>query len=363
MEKIYIYVLPLKNMARENFDSIFLKRIFIAIIVFSFAVLSFLLIRPVAMSIVLGLLLAFIFSPVYSFINKRIKSKNISAGILCVILIFLIIIPIWFFTPIVLRHSINVYLDVQNTDFVTPLKKIFPSFFASEEFSSEIVSVINSFIMRTARSLIETLSGLVLNFLNVFLQMLVVFFTFFFVLRDKEKIVPFLKSISPFSKEVEKKLFEYSIGITSSILYGQVIIGLTQGIIMGIGFFIFKVPNALILTIVSIFAGVLPIVGPTIIWIPTAFYLLIAGNTFSSIGIVLFGLLSSSSDNLLRPLIVSRRTSVPSPIILIGMIGGLLYFGVLGILLGPLILSYLLVGIEIYRKKEISKEGLITCSN
>jgi predicted PurR-regulated permease PerM len=350
-------------MDSEKFDSLYLKRIFMAMIVFSFVILSFFLLKPVALSIIFGFLLAFIFSPVYNFVLKKTKSKNLSASLLCIFLVLLILLPIWFFTPIFLKQSLQLYVDAQHVDFATPLKSIFPSFFASQEFSSEIGSIMNSFVTKTARSLVETLSGIILNFVTILLQMLVVFFTFFFALRDKDKIVPFLRSVSPFSSEVEDKLFEYSRGITSSLLYGQIIIGVIQGIIIGIGFFIFKAPNALFLTILSVFAGILPIVGPTLIWIPTSIYLLIAGNAFPALGIVFFGVFSSTIDNFLRPLIVSQRTNVPSPVILVGMIGGFLYFGALGILLGPLILSYLLVGIELYRKKGKSKKGNLFCSD
>jgi predicted PurR-regulated permease PerM len=345
-------------MPNENLESTYLRRIFIAIIIFSFVVLSFLLIHPVALSIISGVLLAFIFNPVYEYLYKKTKSKNFSASILCVILLILFVLPIWFFTPIILRQSLNLYIDAKNMDFVTPLKSIFPSFFASEQFSSEVGSIINSFVVRTAKSLVDSMSNLILNFLTIMLQVVVVFFTFFFVLRDKDKLIPFLKSISPFSKEVEDKLFEYSKGITYSVLYGQIIVGLIQGAIMGVGLFIFRVPNALFLTILSLLAGVFPIIGPTVIWIPTAIYLVFAGSVFPAFGVIVFGIFASIVDNLLRPLIISRRTNVPSPVILIGMIGGLFYFGILGILIGPLILSYLLVGIEIYRKRKKSDKDI-----
>ena len=189
------------------------------------------------------------------------------------------------------------------------------------------------------------------------MQSFVVFFTLYFALRDQEEFIDYIKSLLPFSKEVEKKLFDYSKGITSSVLYGQVIVGIVQGIIMGIGFFIFKVPNSMFLTFLTAFAGILPIIGPAIVWAPVVVYLLVAGNTFAAIGITVFGLISSTSENFLHPWIVSKRICINSSIILIGMVGGIFLFGLLGIILGPLILSYLLIVLEIYRNKKIS--GLI----
>ena len=110
-------------------------------------------------------------------------------------------------------------------------------------------------------------------------------------------------------------------------------------------------PNALILTLLACLAGVFPIIGVAIIWVPVAIYLLIAGNTLPTLGVIIFGLISSSIDNFIRPIIVSKRTHMPSSLILIGMIGGIFLFGILGLILGPLILAYLLVILEIYRNK------------
>jgi predicted PurR-regulated permease PerM len=161
-----------------------------------------------------------------------------------------------------------------------------------------------------------------------------------------------LQSLLPFPKEIEKKLFDSSKDITYSVLYGHFIIGIIQGLIVGIGFFIFGVPNALVITLLTIFAAILPMVGAALIWIPVVLYLIIAGNTFPAIGVFVFGCLSSVIENLLRPFFVSKRTNLNSSLILIGMIGGVLSIGVLGLIIGPLVIAYLLILLELYRSKK-----------
>jgi predicted PurR-regulated permease PerM len=260
-------------------------------------------------------------------------------------------LPFWFFTPILINQSFKIYFAAKQTDFVTPLKTIFPSLFASDEFSAEIGSVIYSFVTDTANSFVNIFSQLILNFPTLFLQVLVTFFTLFFVLRDKEKIIDYVKSVMPFSKEVEKKLFESSKGITISVLYGQVLIGLIQGLIVGVGFLIFGVPNALLLTLLACLAGIFPIIGTTIVWLPTAIYLFVGGNIWPALGITIFGFISTTIDNIIRPAFVSKRTNMHPLLILIGMIGGLFFFGILGFILGPLIIAYILIIIDIYRRK------------
>jgi len=332
-------------------EEVYLRKIMTSIILVALAVLSFFLVKPILLPIIFGILLAFIFLPVYNWFHKITKSKNISAFLICFLLILLIVLPLWFLTPIIIDQSIKIYITSQQMDFVKPLKSIFPAIFSSEEFSTEIGSIIHSFVTKTTNKLMNSLSTLILNFPTIFLQLIVVFFTLFFALRDKEEMLSYIKSLLPFSKEVENKLFNLSKSLTSSVIYGQIVIGIIQGFLLGLGLFIFNVPNALILTLLACLAGVFPIIGVAIIWIPVAIYLLIAGNTFPALGVIIFGLISSSLDNFIRPIIVSKRTQMPSSLILIGMIGGLFLFGILGLILGPLILAYLLIILEIYRNK------------
>ena len=334
-----------------NVDENYFRKTVSAFILIALAVLSFFLLKPVLMAIIVALILAFIFSPIYDFLVKKTNSKNISVSLIMVFLLIIIILPIWFLTPILIDQSLKVFQATQQIDFVGPLQKIFPALFASDQFSNEIGLIISSFTTKMANLLVNLFAGIILNFPTIFLQLIVVFFSFYFVLRDKKEVMNYIRSISPFSKEVEKKLFESSKGITASVIYGQVIVGVVQGIIVGIGFLIFGVPNALFLALLATLAGIFPVIGTAIIWIPIVIYFMIAGNTFSALGIFVFGAISSTVDNFLRPMIVSKRTNLHPAIVIIGMIGGLFMFGILGVILGPLILSYLIILLEVYRKR------------
>jgi predicted PurR-regulated permease PerM len=329
----------------------YLKKILNILVLGVLLVLAFFLLKPLLLSIILGVILAFIFNPIYKLINKRLKSKNFSAIIICSSLIILILLPIWFFTPIIIDQSFKVYQASQKIDFGNHFNNFFPAIFSSENFSNEIGSTISSFVSGVANKLVNFLGELILNFATFFFKSIVVFFTFFFVLRDKNELILYLKSLSPFSKSMEKKFLESSKNITASVIYGQVIVGVIQGLITGLGFFIFGVPNALFLTLLATLAGIFPIIGTTIIWIPVAIYLISEGNTLATFGVIIFGVVSSSVDNFLRPMIVAKRTNLHVSVLFVGMIGGLFLFGVLGFILGPLILAYLLILLEIYRNK------------
>lgn len=334
-------------------EDTYVKKIATAVILLALLVLAFFLLKPILLSIILGVLLAFVFVPVYNKLYKVIKLKNVSAIIICVLLLGLIILPFYFLVPIFVEQSIKIYSAAQQIDFPTLIKNIFPSIISTDKFSEELGSMFYGFVTNIINSLISYLSQLILNFPSIMLQLVVVLFTFYFVLMDKDQFFKYLQSLAPFSKEMEKKIVNQTKLITISVVYGQVIIGLIQGAIAGLGFFIFRVPNALLLTVLMALAGIFPIIGTAIVWIPVTIFLLLDGNIFAAVGVTIFGLISSVADNFLRPIIVSRRSKIHPAILLIGMIGGLYMFGVLGFILGPLILAYLLILFEVYRDKKI----------
>lgn len=333
-------------------DDAYFKKVMTSALLLVLLVLAFLLVKPILMSIISGILLAFVFSPIYDWLYKKIKSRNLSASIISAVLVIIIIIPFWFFTPIILDQSFKIYQTVQTFDFVTPLKTIFPGLFASEGLSNEIGTTLHSFTNKIANYVVNAFGEIILNLPTLTLQFLVVAFTFFYVLRDKDELLIYIKSLLPFSKEIENKIFEYSKGITFSVIWGHVIIGLLQGIIVGIGFYLFNVPNALFLTLIAVILGILPIIGTTIVWLPVAIYTLISQGTLPGIGVAVFGLLSNFVEEFLRPIIIARKTQINSALILIGMIGGIFLFGILGVILGPLIVGYLLILLEVYRNKK-----------
>ncbi|HTZ41916.1 MAG TPA: AI-2E family transporter [Candidatus Omnitrophota bacterium] len=326
----------------------------------AFVVLCFLLLKPILMSIIFGFVLVFIFAPIYNLIHKKIKSKNLCAAIVTIILILVIVVLLILLVPIVLQESISIFTNAQNIDFVPGIENLLKSFSNAQAIAIQVDSVLHSFVTETSTSLLNSVTGFLKDFPIFLLQLTVVFFTFFFVIRDKEDFIEYIKSILPFSKEVQERLLKATGDVTASVIYGHTIIGILQGIVVGIGFFLFGVSNPLLFTILAIVAGILPILGVFIVWVPMAVYLLITGNTVAVIGVTIFGVAASTVDNFLRPVIIAKRLSMNSLLALLGTIGGILLFGALGIILGPLIIAYLLIFLEVYRNKKFT--GLLVKS-
>jgi predicted PurR-regulated permease PerM len=314
------------------------------------AVLVFILIKPILLSLIAGLLLAYVFMPVYNRLRRYVKEKNTAAAIVTVGVLAIIIIPLWFIVPLVAQQSFEVFKYFQTFDIKTTIGSFFPT--ASEQFLSQTTVALNSFVAKIASGAVNTLIAIFLELPTIILHTLLIFFVFFFGLRDKDKLKEFFSGLSPFSKLKERQLVRQFRDITDTIVYGQVVIGIVQGTLAGIGFLVFGVPNAFVLTGLALIFSIIPIIGPAIVWAPVAVYLFFTESTLLLILFIVYNvLIVSSSDNVLRLYMVSKKAQLSTVVVLVGMIAGLFIFGILGLILGPLILVYFIEFLKAYREK------------
>lgn len=337
---------------KDNF-----KNLITYVIIIGLFILAAFIVRPIISSIIYGILLGYIFYPFYNFTLKKLKNKNLSALLVCSLVLLIIVTVVILSLGALVRQLIDIYLSLQKMNIASIIQESFPNFFTAYELPSNIIGSLNSFISSFLAKYVVKFGDFILNIPLILIQLFVVVFIFFFSLRDGKEAVDYIKSLSPFKTEINEKFSKQFKDVTNSVLIGQVVVGVIQGIIAGIGYFIFGVPNALLLTIMTVIVGIIPIIGPWLVWIPADIYLFVSGRYIAGIGLLIYGLfLINWIDTLIRPLIVSRKTSINLGIILIGMMGGLFAFGILGLIIGPLVLAYILLILEIYRKNKVSED-------
>jgi len=329
------------------------KDAIVIILIVGLFILAAMVLKPVIFSITWGALLAYMFYPVYKWTLKRLKNESLSAFLICFLLLLIILIPIIFIINYLMDQAVNFYLALQTLDLAGVIKQAFSLDIFSSSILTTLTDSLNSLVPKILSYFITKFSNIVLNIPVILLKLFVVIFVFFFVLRDGEKAIGYVGSLFPFKREIGEKFIKQFKGVTNSVLLGQVLVGVIQGIIAGIGYFIFGVPYALLLTILTIFVSIIPFIGAWLGWVPAVIYLFSVGRTGAGLGLLIYGILIVSLiDNVLRTIIVAKRTKINSAIVIIGMIGGLFVFGVIGLILGPLILSYVILIVELYRLKK-----------
>ena len=173
-------------------------------------------------------------------------------------------------------------------------------------------------------------------------------FTFFFFIRDEESIIKYLLHLVPLSASQEEKIIAKIKAVAKSALLGTFVTAIAQGACGGFAFWISGLPG-LFWGMVMAFASLIPMVGTALVWVPAAFYLFVSGHLGLGIFMVIWCVVVVGAiDNLVRPLFMQGSADMSTLLIFFAILGGINYFGLLGILYGPLIFGLAMVLLYIY---------------
>jgi predicted PurR-regulated permease PerM len=169
----------------------------------------------------------------------------------------------------------------------------------------------------------------------------------FYLLKDGPKWKEAIVLLSPLTKENNEKIVGRLALAVSGVVKGSLLIAVAQGILLGLGLWIFGVPNAALWGVVAGVLSFIPTFGTALVSGPAIIFLFAIGNTTGAVGLLVWALV----DNLLGPLVVGRNMNIPSILIMFAVLGGIALVGPVGILVGPLTLSLLYSLILIYRNE------------
>ena len=187
------------------------------------------------------------------------------------------------------------------------------------------------------------------------LRFFVMLFILFFMLRDGRMWFARAVSLIPLEKQRRNRLLSRLGKVLRAVVYGCGLTALVQGVLVGIGFAVAGLPGYVVFGVVAAVCGLLPFGGAALVWAPGAMYLLATGEVGWAIFMCAWGGIVSTSDNFIRPLIISRYTPVPKLLVFLGVIGGVAAFGPLGFIIGPVIL---VLAVELFRFAEGSMARL-----
>jgi predicted PurR-regulated permease PerM len=140
--------------------------------------------------------------------------------------------------------------------------------------------------------------------------------------------------------------------ISKAILLGQILVSSLQGLMGGLGFFMFGLPNAVLWGIVMAVVSLVPVVGTSIIWLPAGIYLLAHKDYFNGVGLLLWGAIAVSHiDNFVRPRLGKKLGNINPIVMILGAFSGLEFFGIVGVVVGPLMLAFFLLMLQVYRQE------------
>jgi predicted PurR-regulated permease PerM len=311
------------------------------------------------LAIFLGALLAYVSHSTYRFLLKRLKNKTLTALLVCLFVFLIIIVPLAFFTKVLVQQSYVLYLIAKQKLAVglfqgcdNNLCQGLQEFLQNEALTSQI-----KFFIKTATDwIVKTGSSFLISLPNAVLNLFVIFFALFYFLKDGEKVVRSINSYLHIHHKNFSSLLLRLNEILKGVIYGYLFVGLIQGVLGAIGFFIVGIQSPLFWGLVMAFMSLIPLLGTGLIWAPASLLLILNGIFLGSTSLVIKGIglfvysavLVAGVDNFIRPKLISGKAKVHTAITMLGVFGGIMVFGALGVILGPVILALTVEMIRIY---------------
>lgn len=309
------------------------------------------IIREFLMPVFWALVFAVLLYPSFKYVHRYFRFRGgASAAALVTICITLVVVfaPLYGVGVLVAHEAVAMYerLNTNGAAFLDALQTIpyLPDLLSLINVSTEDLQGALISAGRSAASWIasEAFSIGVQTF-GTIVKFLLMIYLLFFLLRDGERLSAYITRRLPLGDEKEHALFARFTSTTRAMMKGTIIVSILQGMLGAILFSIVGIPNAILWGALMAFAALIPALGPGIVWIPAGIILFLSGDVWQAIvvfvgGATLVGLL----DNVLRPVLVGRDTEMPDALVLFAILGGLVSFGIAGIVIGPVAAALLL---------------------
>ena len=317
------------------------EKYFLIIVTLSLVSLSFFILKEILSILIYAALLSYLLNPLYKFFQTKIENKNLCSILTIVVSIIGFIIPSFFLGYFFLLEGIKTTLNYQKYLENPTLLEDTISIFLSNFFGTTIeIPSFQNFILQIFSYFINLFQNIMINLPKIFFLTFVVFFVVYYILLYKEKIKKFISETIPLSIKKQKEVKNRLTNDMKVLFRGYFLTSLVQTIVSVIGYLIFDVENILIVTILTFILSILPYIGPALVWILLSFYFILSSDYINGFGLALYGIfIISSVDNFLRPYLMSSKDFLSPPFVFIGIIGGILIFGVSGIIIGPLVFS------------------------
>ncbi|MBK5295269.1 MAG: AI-2E family transporter [Acidobacteriia bacterium] len=320
--------------------------------------LCWLLAKPFLAAITWALALAVVAHPLQSRLERRLR-PNLAALLAVLALVVLLLVPGAFFAQSLFEEASGGLERIGKNLNSTGLREAadrYP-FLAQAVHWLESRFDLNEELKRAAGTLAGRASSVVGGSIRFVTQMAIMLVTLFYFLRDRGRLLQLLGLLIPLSRSETDELFGRVSETISATLYGNLVVKLVQGILGGVMFWILGLPAPILCGIAMALLAIVPVVGASLIWGPAAIILLMQGSWVKAIVLTVWGgLVVSLMDNFLYPMLVAGELRFHTLGVLFSVFGGLIVFGLAGIVLGPVILVSTVALLEVWRLRAANEK-------
>ena len=340
-------------MSQEKFN-----KTFIVLLLLFITAVFLAMVWPFLMTILMAAIFSALTRPLYRALKRWFGGRGSWAAALTLFLVFFgILLPLVALLGAVTAEGIKVsqtvkpWIQKQLTEpaAFSDLLKTIPFYEDILPYKETIFLKAGEMVGRLSSYLINSLSSVTVMTAQFIFMLFIFFYTMFFFLVDGEHILGRILHFLPLKPEDEERMLDKFTSVTRATLKGIAVIGLVQGALVGAAFATVGFPSAIFWGTVAAVMSMVPGIGTAIVWLPGVIILSMGGSYGAAIGLLAFCILVVGGiDNFLRPRLVGKDTRMHELLILFGTLGGILMFGVAGIIIGPIVAALVVTVWEIY---------------
>lgn len=331
-------------------------------------------VQPFIMVLLFAAIIATVTFPIYAWLEKKMNGRKSLASVLtCLLVMFAIVIPILLFLAALVAQLIDLVKVVtsflSNVDFTSLMSWKHGNIFydLAGPYSSDISAFVSQNIdglktgltqlLQTVSTFAAKQSAQFLADVGVFIfNLFLMLFALYYFYKDGRYLLKKLMVLSPIPPKYEKRIFQKFDEISRATLFGTFLTSIAQGFVAWIGFVIAGIPNGFFwATAVTVFS-LIPAFGTSIVWLPMGIFLLVSGNWWGLFIIVWGAGLISTVDNLLRIVFIGSSAKLNPLLTFISVFGGIIAFGLIGVILGPMLLVLFMTLLDVY---EMEYDGVL----
>ena len=335
-------------MNRENMKNV--ENYFEAFLIITLIMMFLFLIKDFLVSILFASTLVFLTYNFYQKILAKTKSEDLSAFLVLFVVLLSIVLPLYVVTVELIDQT--TYLMSNQEAFLEKIDLDYCSLEVCSKIKENIDTMnfdSNTILLKLGNYFINSASVFFGSVSKLLINLFIFILAFFYLLKDGEKFMKYVKRIIPMKNEYKHALFLKFRTVTSAVFINVLLIAFIQGALVGLGFWVFGLPSPLFWGVIATFFALIPVVGAAVVWVPAAIYLFVFNSYFLGIAMAVYGVVVVSlSDNLLRPELLKNKIEVHPFLILLSIIGAIEVFGFLGVFLGPIFISLLVSILHLY---------------
>jgi predicted PurR-regulated permease PerM len=337
--------------------------------------LFFRIMLPYLIPICWAAVFTIIFFPLQKRLLGRLNKPNLAALLMCLLVLVLIIGPVtYLFVAVVYQAAdavagidelyssgqLKQLLDI-DWPFWQTIKNIVAPYYELTQI--DLDQFVKDTIGKVSSVVLDQTSWLIANATKTVFSFGLMVFTMFYLFREGDELVARIKRLLPLDAAQTDKAFDQLREVVQATMYGGVAVALLQGLLGGILFAAVGIESAVFWGAVMAFLSLLPFIGAFLVYVPAGIALILAGSTVSGLVVIAIGVaVISQADNVVRPYLISGKTSMHPLLLFFAILGGITMWGLVGLVVGPMVAAAFVILIKIVEMRLRPDDPGITAS-